>query len=210
MTTFMPQNEAPCAPVVPGPFVQQGLAIQARLQLAFPPTKFYFKVLPPRIDAKKWARLTQGNQPFVGLGFNGFVPRKEVSGVLRGDASWMVLTAVRRDSTTDEARYYGDAFGIGALTMAPVAAAILHGYVCAGGTAQVDRLANVAADEWGDDAVICQVDLRIPTDLPLADMIINPGGAGWFGEMIDTWSWTVADGTAGSSTSVWKNPNVPQ
>jgi hypothetical protein len=190
-----------------GPFVAQGLAIQARLQTVFPAKRYYFKVLPPKLNARKWGELTQGNQPFLGLGFNGFLLGKMEQRELVGQASWMVLVAVRRASATDQERYFGDKQGLGALTLASVVAPLLNGFLAATGTVVVTGVQNVAADDWGDDAVIIKVDLLVPATLRLSEAITAPGGLGLFEEMASTWNWPAQDGTAGTFTSTWDNPN---
>lgn len=208
MSGISPQQTAPASPVIPGLFVSQGKAIQARLQVSFPETLFHFKVLPPRIDVKKWNAITQGNQPFIGLGFNGFKPAQVISNQIKGSTNWTVLAAVRRGNATDLERYYGDAFGIGALTMAEVAATLLNGYGAPGGTVEVTSISNVAADDWGDDAVIMKIDLAIPTTLTLHAEILQPNGLGWFDVMASAWGWKADDGTSATYSSQWNNPNA--
>ncbi len=206
-STSQAQQNAPASPIIPGFWVKQGQAIQARLQVAFPATLFHFKVLPPRITAQSWGKLTNGNQPFIGLGFNGFRVKSHAGGKLVGETSWTVLTAVRRDGRVDS-RYYGDGFGIGALTMAEVATAVLNNAAAATGKIEIASVANVAADDWGDDAVIIKIDLAVPVTMSLADEILAPAGLGWFDVMASTWGWSAQDGTKASYDSEWNNPNA--
>lgn len=208
MSGSQAQQTAPASPVIPGFLVQQGLAIQARLQLIFPPSIFHFMVLPPRLDMKTWNSLMQGNQPFLGLGFNGFKPDTgTMRGKIQGKSSWSVLTAVRRNGS-DEGRYFGDKFGIGALTMAEVATTALNGFNAATGSVEVVAFSNVAADGWGDDSVIMKIDLAVPATLALQDEILAPDGLGWFDVLASTWGWSAQDGTSASLTSIWNNPNA--
>lgn len=206
MSGFKPQSDVPASPLIPGLFVEQGLAIEARLKGTFPPSLFHFKILPPKITAKSWGELMQGNQPFIGLGFNAFAPKPD-NAKLTGLASWSVLTAVRMKQATDKARYYGDSQGIGALTMAVVAAPLLHNFVAGTGTTVVRGVSNVAADDWGDDCVIMKIDLVVPVTLALGEAIVRPDGLGWFGSMVSTWDWTTQDGSQGGYISDWENTN---
>ncbi len=210
MSGSQAQQSAPASPIIPGQLVQQGQAIQVRLQLIFPPSIFHFRVLPPRLDMKTWNSLMQGNQPFIGLGFNGFKPDGgTMRGMVQGKSSWSVLTAVRRNGS-DEGRYYGDNFGIGALTMAEVAMVALNAFGAATGSVEVVGFSNVAADGWGDDSVIMKIDLLVPATLTLREEILAPSGLGWFDVLATTWGWTAEDGTAASFTSTWNNPNAQQ
>ncbi len=202
------QRTAPASPIIPGIFVKQGEAIQARLQVAFTPAWCHFEVLPPRLTRNVWDKITQGNQPFLGLGFNGFKPTGSLGKPLMGEVSWTVITAIRRNSATHMGRYYGDKYGIGALTMAEVAAALLTGYGAPGGTVKVVAIANVAADDWGEDSVIMKIDLLIPVKLRLGDEILAPEGLGWFDVLATTWGWSAQDGTHASFNSEWDNPNA--
>lgn len=202
------QRGDPASPIIPGFLVAQGEAIRKRLQIPFPPSLFMFKVLPPRIDARKWATLTSGNQPFIGLGFVGFRPGERTGGPLQGAASWTVLVAVRHAQATDASRYYGDVYGIGALTLAEVASSVLHNHAAPGGKISVQAVTNIAADEWGDDTVIIKIDLSIPLTLPLYNAIIQPDGLGWFDVLSSQWGWAAQDGTNASFTSEWDNPNA--
>jgi hypothetical protein len=203
---FKPQSDAAASPLIPGLFVRQGMAIEERLKGTFPPALFHFKILPPKITAKTWGELMQANQPFIGLGFNGFASKSENAN-LAGLVSWSVLTAVRMKGTTDKARYYGDSQGIGALTMAVVAAPLLHNFVAGTGTTYVRGVTNVAADDWGDDCVIMKIDLVAPMTLALPAVITPPDGLGWFGSQVNTWDWAAQDGSQGGYTSDWENTN---
>lgn len=208
LSTPSPQRTAAASPIVPGFFVQQGLSIQERLQISFPPSLFMFQLLAPRIDARKWGELTQGNQPFIGLGFNGLQTGARTGGALQGDASWTVIVAVRNGDATDRSRYYGDRFEIGALTMAEVAAAVLHNYRTPTGTLNVHRLTNVVADDWGHDSVIVKIDLTVPVTLRLDNAILQPDGLGWFDVLANDWGWSSQDGSPANYESQWSNPNA--
>ena len=115
---------------------------------------------------------------------------------------------MRRASATHKGRYYGDKFGIGALTMAEVAASLLNGYVANTGTIKVGAISNVAADDWGEDSVIMKIDLLVPVTIRLGDEILAPEGLGWFDVLATTWGWSAQDGTQASFNSEWSNPNA--
>lgn len=193
------------SPLLPGPLVAQGQAIFERLGVAFPTTYFKQRFLPPKLNAKAWAEITTGNQPFLGLGWNGLAPTGDNS-MMQGANSWTLLIAVRRQGT-DLQRYFGDAQGPGVLTLVGVAAALLQGATCSGGTIRVAKVTNVAAEGWGDDCAIVALELLQAVTLPLADVITAPDGLGWFNDMITSWGWTAQDGTAGSAQSEWTASN---
>lgn len=199
---------APASPVLPGPLVAQGNAIIARLAQVFPSTLFHFKFLPPKIDRAKWSMLQQGNQPFIGLGWNGVVPDKGDLPFLMGQNSWTLLVAVRAQGA-DLVRYFGDANGPGVMGLAAVAAAVLHRAPLATGAGQVTKISNVVADEWSGDAAIAAIDLLVPVSLPLHEAIIAPDGIGWFGVLAESWAAANNDGGTAAYTSDWENPNVP-
>jgi hypothetical protein len=196
----------PASPLLPGPLVAQGKGIERLLQLVFPPSYFRFKVLPPRITRESWKNLTTGNQPFLGLGWNGLLPDRALNPQFIGGSSWTLLTSVRRQGT-DAERYYGDAQGIGVMTMAGAAVSLLQGAVIEGGTMQVTKVTNVVADGWGDDCAIIALDLALSITLPLAQVIAAPPGLGLFEEMASAWGWSAQDGTEANYTSDWTNPN---
>lgn len=202
----MSEAVTPVSPLLPGPLAEQGFAIAARLQLAFPPSKFQFKYLPASIDRASWKEITQGNQPFIGLGFMGVSPTGEGK-VYEGIASWMLLVAIRRQGTP-KSRFYGDAQGLGVMVMATAAASVLQGCVAATGSITVGKIANAIAEAWSDDSAVVSLDLRIPLRLPLADAITKPGGLGLFEAMETTWNEpTSTGGSTDTYTSDWENPN---
>jgi hypothetical protein len=197
----------PLALIFPGPVVAQGKLIQERLKLAFPANKFQHKFLPPRIDKAAWKDLTTSGQPFIGLGFQKISAQKIESRQFAGIAHWIALVAVRAAGRPDE-RYYGDAQGLGVLTLAPILVAMLQGWFSNTGTATVDGMANVASDEWADDSSIVQVSFSIPITLALPDLIANPGGAGVFAEMAETWVLGGVTGVTTTYLSDWENPDA--
>lgn len=201
----MSEAVTPVSPLLPGPLAEQGFAIAERLQLAFPPAKFQFKYLPANIDRAGWKEITQGNQPFIGLGFVGVSPTGEGK-VFEGVASWMLLVAIRRQGTP-RSRFYGDAQGLGVLVMATAAASVLQGFVAATGSVTIAKIANAVAEAWSDDSAVISLDLRIPLQLPLAEAITKPDGLGIFEALATTWNVPTDGGSTDIYTSDWENPN---
>jgi hypothetical protein len=193
--------------IVPGRLVLQYQAILARLALVFPATKFQTRMLPPKIDKSVWKTLTQGNQPFLGLGFKGFVNQKREASELAVFASWTLLVAVRASGTV-ETRYLGDTLSVGLLTLAPIAAALLHGWtINHAGTLLVTGMTHVAADEWTDDQAIMQIDFVVPMTLNFGS-VMDVSDVGFFQTLAETWQVT-PDGTLTATyTSEWDNPNA--
>jgi hypothetical protein len=184
----------------------QGRAIAARLQLAFPASLFQFKYMPANADRKAWQSLTQGNQPFLGLGFVGVAPKMD-GRIFLGVASWMLLLSVRQATGTPRSLFYGDAQGIGVLKMAGVAVAVLQGFNAATGAVEVRKVSNAVSEAWADDCAVIALDLAVPLRITLADTIQNPG-CGIFEEMAETWNFPTANGSTDVFTSDWENPNV--
>ena len=203
----MSEAVTPVSPLAPGPLAMQARAIAARLQLVFPPSKFHFKYLPAAINKDVWRDLTQGNQPFIGLGFANFSPTTE-GAVLGGVASWMVLTAIRRVGQP-ASRLFGDAQApVGVLAMATAAAGVLQGFVAHTGSVTVGKIANTASEAFTDDSTVISIDLRVPMTLNVAELITRPDGLGIFEELSTTWNEpTASGGSTDIYTSDWENPN---
>ena len=153
--------------------------------------------------------MTQGNQPFLGLGFVGVVPTGD-GVVFTGIASWMLLVVVRQNAGTPKTLFYGDAApgSIGALKMAAVAAAMLQGFVAATGSVTVKKISNAVSDAWSDDCAVLALDLQVPVRLELDDVITAPA-LGLFTELAETWNFPGPEGSQDMFTSDWENPNVP-
>jgi hypothetical protein len=187
----------------------QGKAISARLQLGFPPALFQFKFLPANAGADKavWKNLTQGNQPFLGLGFGGIVPKTD-GRIFMGVASWMLLVSVRMNNGTPKSLFYGDKQGIGALKMAAAAASLLHGMNAATGTLTVAKIANSVSDAWAEDHAVIALDLLVPLTLRVDEAILKPDGLGLFEELLTVWNVPGPQGGVDTYSSDWENPNV--
>lgn len=203
----MSETVAPLAALLPGDVVLQGRAIMARLRLAFPENKFEMRFLPPRIDRNTWKVLSTSGQPFLGLGFEGIVSQKSESRAYRGFANWVLLVAVRASGRPEE-RYFGDSLGVGVLTYAPLAAAMLHGWAAGTGTAIVTKITNVVSDEWAEDSSIIGISFEVPIVLRLHDLIQRPEGLGIFKELAETWVIGGPTGITTTYTSDWENPHV--
>lgn len=194
--------------LIPGDVVQQGEAILTRLATAFPPNRFQMRFLPTRVnDRKVWNTLVQGNQPFLGLGFEGIVAQKDETRSFRGMAVWLLLVAVRAVGRQEE-RYFGDAMAVGVLTLAPLAAAMLHGWAAGTGTAEVTKITNVNSDEWAEDCSIIAISFQVPIVLGLQRVIQQPEGLGVLAELSQTWVEGGPTGITASYLSDWENPNV--
>ena len=197
----------PLSLILPGALVTQGRAIAAMLGEVFPPSLYQFKYLPAKLNKVSWGHLTQGNQPFLGLGFDVIKPTTS-GGVFSGVASWVLLAAVRANGTPQQ-RFYGDPQGIGVLSIATVAISVLQGRVAGGtGTIEVKAVMNVDAEEWSADSAVIGINLEIPLRLPLYDAVIKPADLGLFKEMLSTWAIPTPEGSADIFTSDWTNPNA--
>jgi hypothetical protein len=202
---------APVTPLLPGLFAAIGDAITARLQLAFPPSLFRFKDLPPAFTPEVWRSLTEGNQPMIGLGFVGVKPISDTR-VARGVAQFMLLIAKRGERTT-RSLWYGDAQGAGVLAYAATAWAVLQGFNACTGPVDVASMNNTVAEAWKDNSAVIALDLRVPVTVQLADAISDPG-IGIFETLVAQWNVptpvgaTVIAGSEDTYASEWDNPNV--
>lgn len=195
------------APLPPGPLAGQAVAIAARLQSVFPPSLFKFAILPGKITKPVWDNLTTGNQPFLGLGFNGMVPDKGNGSTFQGKASWMLLVASRHNATPKD-RYFGNAQYPGVTLFATTAVAILQGFDAETGSVTVSGCTNLSPDEWGGDSAIIGITLEVPLTLFVDEAIMPPTGLGLFAELAETYNWPVNTGSTDFVTSYWENPNV--
>jgi hypothetical protein len=198
------------APLLPGLFAAIGDAITARLQVAFPPSLFRFKDLPPAFTEAVWDSLTSGNQPMLGLGFVGVTPTAETR-VAQGVAKFMLLIALRGERTT-RSLWYGDAQGGGVLAYAATAWALLEGFNACAGAVHVASINNTVADAWRKNSAVIALDLRVPVTVALPDGI-TPPSIGIFETLAEQWNVPTPVGGAitGSEdtyTSEWDNPNV--
>lgn len=176
----------PVQPITPGPLSQIARALEARLQLVFPLTRFQYEFMPPRVTAEGWRNLMR-KTPFVGIGWNVLADSKG-GRVFTGASKWSVFL-VTRNQASIAARYYGDKQGPGLFTMVQAAVGLLHGYTIKGfGSVQVTQAANAFAESWDDDTAMAIVDLQVGTTVELPDVVTAPGDLGLFREMFATWN----------------------
>ena len=155
----------------PGPLQLVGAALQARLALAFPPSLFTHALMPAKLTPQAWTELTR-RVPFVGLGWGGLAPSPIMSRQFRGVSRWTVFL-VTRNGAGELGRYFGDAQGPGLFQMVQAGVVMLQGTNIAGlGTASVGEASNAVAEGWeGGGAVIAAIDVEVPIDMSLADLI---------------------------------------
>jgi hypothetical protein len=195
------------APLFPGPLANIANAIQAQLQLGFPPSLFQFKFLPGKLDKAAWSKLTQFNQPFIGLGFGGITTVANGRAPLIGQSKWTLVVAVRRSNISPGVLFYGDAQGPGVTLLATTAMSLLHGFNCDTGTALVESCSNIAPDEFGEDSALIAINFSVPLTLDLPETI-TPPALNLFEENSETWNWPAGAGSTDFTTSDWINPNV--
>jgi hypothetical protein len=164
-------------------------------------------MLPGKINKAEWDKLTSGNQPFLGLGFNGIAPNKDNGGLFAGTASWMLMVATRHNGTPKD-RYFGNAQYPGVTLFATTAIAILQGFDADTGSVTVSGCSNLSPDEWGGDSAIVGITLTVPLSLQVDTAILPPTGLGLFETLAETYNWPVSTGSTDFMTSEWDNPNV--
>ena len=140
-------------------------ALQARLELAFPPAQFEHQVVPARLSKPVWERLTR-RCPFIGRGFAGLTPaRPNSQRIWRGDAAWTVFLGVQNSKMPG--LLLGDALMVGQLGLVGVATALLHGWTVRGlGTWQVGAMSNLYAEEYiHDDIGVVAVEVSVGIEM---------------------------------------------
>jgi hypothetical protein len=151
-------------------------AISARLQLVFPPARFQHEMMPAKITAKTWGRLT-ARTPFIGLGWNTVEGDRDTSRLFRGETHWTAFLVAKNVAGTRLA-YVGDRQGPGLFSMVEAATAVLHGWTLPDiGTCFVSRAGNLYAEGWdADDAAMAGVDFTIGCTWPAADPLDGAAG----------------------------------
>ncbi len=189
----------------PGPVIQIGEAISARLKRVFPETKFEHAFVPAKLDAAQWIKLLR-RTPFVGLGFADIVPKPESGQQFIGHVTWAVFLATRNESGPRQ-RFYGDAVAPGVLQMMQAAVGMLQGHTLRDGDTKlgsvfVAHAANAYAEDWKDDTLaMVQLGLSVAITFGLVDVI--DGEDTWAATLESTqvkWSF---DG--GASTALVEN-----
>lgn len=136
-------------------------ALQAQLQLVFPPAQFQFRVVPATLTPRVWSELTQ-RTPAVLLGWDGFSPQKPEMRRLAGASNWSVF-AVTRNPGGPLARLIGDAKGPGLLDMVRGVAGVLNGHTFTGlGTTFVSSITQVTSAEWDmEDLAVARINIDV-------------------------------------------------
>lgn len=139
-------------------------ALEARLQAVFPPARFHHNVVPSRVTPPVWEMLTR-HTPFVGRGWAGVKPRRQMAGGFAGDARFLVYLLDRTDLSVLLLR--GEPTRPGQFGMAMVAAAALSGLRVQGvGTAEVTGVDNAYVEGLGAEKThLTVVEVTVPISL---------------------------------------------
>jgi hypothetical protein len=181
----------PVQPIGPGPLAQTARALQARLQLVFPTSRFQHDIVPAKITPEIWKQLLR-RTPFIGLGWNT-VDNTGDGRLFEGPGSWSVFLMVKNPASVT-ARYFGDSQGAGLFLLTQAAIGVLQGYTIEGlGSVHVHRAGNVYAESWDDDAAAVIVDVSVGTTLALPDLVSAPGDLNEFSQMMAEWNFGGAD-----------------
>lgn len=156
----------------PGPMDRFAAALEDRLKTVFPPTRFTMDWVPASPSQSQWLRLLR-KPPFIGLGWTMIDPVH--GGAQRqfiGDITFTVLLAVSNEAGPRN-RLLGDKMAPGVMTLAQVAAVILHGHTFADlGTAHVTQIAHASLDGFeAENLGMAQIMLKIPLRIGLADVL---------------------------------------
>lgn len=151
------------------PIARMEALIKERLRIAFPPKTFGIERVPQTMTLSEFARLSRFT-PFIGLAWTGMKPDGDAGRRLDGKMLWRLIL-IYKASNGLEARFKGDAKGLGLDAMIDVSMALLHGWTLPEVGRSAVTLANsVIADGFTDDAVvIAQVDFEIRFAAPVAD-----------------------------------------
>ncbi len=181
----------PVQPIGPGPLALIARALQARLQLVFPATRFQHDIVPAKITPEIWKQLLR-RTPFIGLGWNA-VNNGLDGRLFEGLSSWSVFLVVKNPASVP-ARYFGDTQGAGLFLLTQAAIGVLNGYTIEGfGSVRVRQAGNVYAESWDDDAAAVIVDLDVTTTLALPELVSAPGDLNEFSAMMAEWNFGGAD-----------------
>jgi hypothetical protein len=161
------------SPVIltPGPLEAQATGLQAQVQSLFTPLRFNFEFVPAQMSLKQWNRLG-GLAPFVGLGWKGVPVRAEFDSTFHASAQW-TLYLIARNAGGVQARYLGDAQGLGLLRMVQSAISLLNGYsIPDAGACWVQSAANLWVDGWeAEGCALASVELQVMLDIDATDTI---------------------------------------
>jgi hypothetical protein len=140
------------------PIRSQEPLITNRLRLAFPQKTFAIQRVPQVLTIKEFTRYAN-TSPFIGLAWTGMRPDPASGRMLQGLMLWR-LVMIYKTSSTLEARFKGDARGLGLDAMVDVAMVLLQGVDFKGqGNTAVTGANSIIADGWADDDIaIAQID----------------------------------------------------
>ncbi|MBB4955559.1 hypothetical protein H4S14_003598 [Agrobacterium vitis] len=151
------------------PIARMEALIKERLRIAFPARTFSIERVPQTMTLNEFVRLSRLS-PFIGLAWTGMKPDGDAGRRLDGKMLWRLIL-IYKASNGFEARFKGDAKGLGLDAMVDVSLALLHGWTLPEiGRCAVTLANSVTADGFTDDAVvIAQVDFEIRFAAPVAD-----------------------------------------
>ena len=159
--------------VVPDVLSVIAFGLEQRLQLAFPPARFQFDYMPPRIAPTSWDQVVR-RPPFIGLGWNELEGRNTPRRIWAGTSSWTVYLIVD-NIAGQKNRLMGDAQGPGLFQMVQAGVIALNGLgiVAAdgglAGTCTVTRTAQAFAEGWTKQSIaMAAIDLTVTTAIDVA------------------------------------------
>lgn len=153
-----------------GPLPATLLAVQARLKLVFPETRFIHRVVSAHMNGAAWKQLI-GDGRLVGLGFSDLAPRTGTGRLFSGDSKWCVFVAARNQRGV-AAAYLGDGQGAGVFAMGEAVAAVLHGWTIPGiGSVSVTSVQSAYADGWdpADNLAMLAITFEVGITITLPD-----------------------------------------
>ena len=164
-----------------GPLHFTARALQARLQLLFPPNYFDWHWLDGKIGKTQWDRLTR-RCPSVCLGFAGVTPSASNGLAFEGKSHWF-LALVTRNEGGPQARLLGDRLAPGILSVVRAATVALNGFVinppdtpwCASGAVEVTDISALTSDDWTSEALAAVgINLAVPYEEVLPPGLDTP------------------------------------
>ena len=173
--------------LTPGPLEAMASALQARMQIAFPATRYNFEFVPARMTIKEWDRIG-GLAPFIGLGFKGITAKSEFDSTFEGVALWTIYVIAKNAGST-QARYLGDAQGAGILRLVQGAISMLNGFTLpAVGACQVMSAGNLWVDNWeAQGCMLAGIELAVQLSIDATDTL-DFGDVPVLDEIDTTWT----------------------
>lgn len=161
----MDKSQAPIA-------LQEPLIIN-RLRTGFPANIFTIERVSSAMTSAEFNRWIN-NGLFLGLAWNG-MKAGETERRLTGDQRWS-LFIVYRSTSSLEARFKGDARGLGIDAMVDVACALIHGFRNDVGRCAVTAANAVVPEGFANDAVVVtQIDFTFSFATDTAELDIEAG-----------------------------------